>query len=82
MHTQIPDVCVRKYAWLGEAISVEELHDPPTGLKQAVEDFIDARNVEIAISLVISPVRTKNRTGLASPSYRLQSPDDRAQSRQ
>ena len=39
---------------LSEPVFLESLHDLPMGVKQAVEDFIDAHNGQIATPITVT----------------------------
>lgn len=54
MHKLILEVCDGTHASLCEPVIVEELHDLPLGVMQAVEDFIDAHDGALSTPLVIT----------------------------
>ena len=53
-HKFILEVCDGNHASLCEPVIVEDLHDLPLGVMQAVEDFIDAHDGAITTPLVIT----------------------------
>ena len=54
MHKLILEVCDGNGESLHEPVFLETLHDLPMGVKQAVEDFIDAHDGEIATPIVVT----------------------------
>jgi hypothetical protein len=54
MHKLILEVCDGKGDSIYEPVFLETLHDLPMGVKQAVEDFIDAHDGEIATPIVVT----------------------------
>ena len=54
MHKLLLEVCDGNGESLHEPVFLETLHDLPMGVKQAVEDFIEAHDGEIATPIVIT----------------------------
>ncbi len=57
MHKLILEVCDRNQGSLSEPVFLENLLDLPMGVKQAVEDFIDAHDGVIATPIVVTARR-------------------------
>ena len=54
MHKLILEVCDGNGESIYEPVFLETLHDLPMGVKQAVEDFIDGHDGEIATPIVVT----------------------------
>jgi hypothetical protein len=54
MHKLILEVCDGNGESIYEPVFLETLHDLPMGVKQAVEDFIEAHDGEIAPPIVVT----------------------------
>ena len=54
MHKLILEVCDGNQESLWEPVFLENLHDLPMGVKQAVEDFIDAHDGNIRTPIVVT----------------------------
>ncbi len=65
MQKLILEVCDGNGESICEPVFLETLHDLPMGVKQPVDDFIDAHDGEIATSIIVT-ARAKNPS---SPSY-------------
>ena len=54
MHKLILEVCDGNHGSLCEPVFLENMLDLPMGVKQAVEDFIEAHDGEIATPIVVT----------------------------
>ncbi len=54
MHKLVLEVCDGNQGSLSEPVFLENLLDLPMGVKQAVEDFIEAHDGEIATPIVVT----------------------------
>lgn len=54
MHKLILEVCGGNQESLWEPVFLENLNDLPMGVKQAVEDFIDAHDGKIATPIMVT----------------------------
>ncbi len=68
MHKLILEVCDGNHESLWEPVVLENLHDLPMGVKQAVEDFIDAHDGKIATPIVVT-ARAEDDPGAPCPPH-------------
>lgn len=54
MHKLLLEVCDGNGESIYEPVFLETLHDLPMGVKQALEDFIDAHDGKIATPIVVT----------------------------